>query len=373
MTTTATLTAGKLSGKVIPQVTSEEETTTFPLLKPTAMIADKDTQSRKWQITINNPKEKGFTHDKINETIQANFKSVIYYCLADEIGESGTYHTHIFLCGRSGIRFSTIKKKFEGAHFEMCNGTAQENKEYVSKTGKWKNHEKSETRVEGSFEEYGEMPIERKGRKNNMDDVYSMIKDGYSNFQILEQIPEMMLNMDKVELARQTIIQEKYKESWRDLVVTYIYGMSGLGKTRSVMDKYGYSNVYRVTDYFHPFDSYKGQDVVVFDEFRSSLSLPDMLNYLDGYPLELPCRYVNKYACYTKVFIISNIPLPDQYKNDRYENTHAFYRRIHQVRRFTDIGTQDYKIEFLRDNFRVVLDGEFVPFTAAEGRKNHVH
>ena len=124
----------------------------------------KDTQSRKWQLTINNPREKGFIHSVINVIMRDNFKSVIYYCMADEIGQNGTYHTHLFLCGRSGIRFSTLRNKFPGAHFEMCNGTAQENMEYVSKTGKWQNHEKSETRVDGTFEEHGEMPIERKWR-----------------------------------------------------------------------------------------------------------------------------------------------------------------------------------------------------------------
>lgn len=322
----------------------------------------KDTQSRKWQLTINNPQEKGLTHGTINAIMRDNFKSVVYYCMADEIGQNGTYHTHLFICGRSGIRFSSLRNKFPGAHYEMCNGTAQENKEYVSKTGKWEKHEKSETRVGGTFEEHGEIPVERKGRKNNMDDVYSMIKDGYSNYQILEEMPEIMLAMDKVEMARQTIIQEQYKSSWRDLKVTYIYGESGTGKTRSVMDAFGYPNVYRVTDYYHPFDNYKGQDVVIFEEFRSSLRLSDMLNYLDGYPLELPCRYYNKFACYTNVYIISNIPLPEQYKGDRYVDTQAFFRRIHQVKKFTGSGVQAYKLEFLKDNFRVVLDGEFVPF-----------
>ena len=170
----------------------------------------------------------------------------------------------------------------------MCNGTAQENMEYVSKTGKWEKDKKHETCVPDTFEEHGEMPVERKGRKSDIDDIYAMLKDGLSNYQIMEQIPESLLNLDKIEIARQTIIQEKYKDHWRNLDICYIYGATGTGKTRSVMDKYGYSNVFRVMDYSHPFDNYKGQDVVIFEEFRSSVKLSDMLNYLDGYPLELP-------------------------------------------------------------------------------------
>ena len=78
----------------------------------------KDSQSRKWQITVNNPVEKGYTHERIRE-ILAGMKSVIYWCMADEIGENGTYHTHIYIQGRGGINFSTIKKRFDGGHFEM--------------------------------------------------------------------------------------------------------------------------------------------------------------------------------------------------------------------------------------------------------------
>lgn len=325
------------------------------------MEKTKDTQSRKWQLTINNPVDKGYTHPRLHDILSA-MKSVIYYCMADEIGENGTYHTHLFICGRGGIRFSTLRKNFEGAHFEMCKGTAQENMEYVSKTGKWEKDRKRETCVPDTFEEHGEMPVERKGRRDDMDDLYSMIKDGLSNYEILEQMPETLLNLDKVEMARQTVVQEAYKDKWRDLEVCYIYGQTGTGKTRSIMEKYGYSNVFRVTDYNHPFDNYKGQDVVIFEEFRSSIRLSDMLNYLDGYPLELPCRYANKYACYTKVFLISNIALGDQYSGDKYENTQAFYRRIGSVRHHTDKGIQKMRIQFIEDGFRLLLDGEVMPF-----------
>ena len=211
------------------------------------MAAEKDTQSRKWLLTINNPIEHGFPHSEINN-ILTKMKSIVYYCMADEVGENGTYHTHIFIQGRGGIRFSSLKKKFPAANLKMCNGSAQENVDYVSKSGKWEKDKKHETCVEGTFEEYGELPIERKGRKADIDDIYDMIKDGFSNYQIMEEMPETLFNLDKIEIARQTIIQEKYKDQWRNLDICYIYGATGTGKTRSVMDKYGYSNVFRVTD-----------------------------------------------------------------------------------------------------------------------------
>lgn len=324
----------------------------------------KDSQSRKWQITINNPVEKGYTHDRIRE-ILAGMKSVIYWCMADEIGENGTYHTHLYIQGRGGINFSTIKKRFDGGHFEMAKGTALENRNYVSKSGKWEHDKKHETQVPDTFEEWGDMPVERQGARNDLADVYAMVKEGMTNFQIMEQIPDMMFHLDKIEIVRQTIRDEEFSEIWRDLQVEYIFGETGTGKTRTIMEKYGYKNVYRVTDYKHPFDGYMGQDVILFEEFRSSLPLGDMLKYLDGYPVVLPCRYANRQACFTKVFICTNIPLNRQYSDvqlNAIQDFIALIRRIQVVSEYRLDGVQHYKIQYNKDGFRLLVDGEVTPF-----------
>lgn len=306
-----------------------------------------DTQSRKWQITINNPTEKGLTHEAL-KTILAGMKSVIYWCMADEIGENGTYHTHLYLQGRGGINFSTIKKRFDGGHFEVAKGTAAQNRDYVSKSGKWEADKKHETCVDGSFEEWGEMPVERQGSRNDLADVYSMIKQGFSNYEIIEQIPDMMFQINNLEVVRQMVREEQFRNVWRNLMVTYVWGDTGTGKTRGIMEKYGYDKVYRVTDYLHPFDGYMGEEVILFEEFRSSLQLGDMLKYLDGYPVVLPCRYANKQACFTQVYICSNIPLAKQYTNIQLDNSkdyNAFLRRIHYVMHY--VAGKDVQIYHL--------------------------
>ncbi len=306
-----------------------------------------DTQSRKWQITINNPIEKGYTHDSIKD-ILSKFKSCIYWCMADEVGEEGTFHTHIYIQCSSGVRFSTIKKRFDGGHFEMASGTGQQNRDYVFKEGKWRGTEKETTNDIESHEEYGNIPPERQGCRNDLADLYDMIKSGLSNYEILEISPQYMLHMDKVERVRQSVREESYKDTWRDLFVCYIFGSTGAGKTRGVMEEYGYSQVYRVTDYEHPFDSYKGQDVIVFEEFRSSLRIDDMLKYLDGYPVELPARYMNRVACFTKVYIISNIDLRYQYphmQREQPETWKAFLRRINRVKSYIGERVVDVPLE----------------------------
>lgn len=304
------------------------------------------TQSRKWLLTINNPKEKQLLHDDIKKLL-SKFKAVRYWCLCDEIGKNGTYHTHIYIKGDTPIKFITVKNKFPSAHIDFCRGTTKENRDYIRKEGKYKGSTKEETNLPETFEESGDMPLERQGQRNDLIDLYDMIKSGMSNYEILEQNPEVMLHIDKVERVRYAVMQEKFKNTFRTLEVCYCFGKPGCGKTRSVMEKYGYENVSRITDYKHPFDNYKGQDVIIFEEFRSSLRIQDMLNYLDGYPLDLPSRYNNKVACFTKVYIISNLSLSEQYTDVQrnYEETwQAFLRRITKVLVFKETGVREMTV-----------------------------
>lgn len=295
-------------------------------------MAEKDTASRKWQLTFNNPVEHGWTHEKIRDTLRT-FRTICYWCMADEVGANEhTPHTHLFInLTPSNCRFSTLKSKFPGAHIEKVLGTSAENRDYIRKDGKWKDTEKGTTSIPDSFEEFGECPDEHQGKSREADKILELLRDGANNMEVIDAVPSAMKFIDKVERTRSIMRDAQFANSWRDLEVTYIYGQTGSGKTRSVMDTYGYQNCYRVTDYKHPFDTYDGQDVIIFEEFRGGLKHGDMLNYLDGYPLLLPCRYFNRQACYTKVFIITNVPPDSQYIGVDLESRQAFFRRITKV------------------------------------------
>lgn len=310
-------------------------------------------QSRKWNITINNPIEKGWTHDKLKATLQ-EIAALIYYCMGDEVGESETYHTHIYFVAKNPKSFTTMKNFFPESHLESPDGTSEQNRNYIFKEGlKFnKNPDTGEyeykdsqgklhkgTHYDHTNEEYGELPQERPGKRTDLAELYEMIKDGLSNVEIMESNPNHLMHLEKIERARQSYRESLYADTWRNIETVYIWGVTGAGKTRSVMEKYGYSNVYRVSDYLHPFDSYAGQDVILFEEFRSSLKISDMLKYLDGYPVELPARYMNKTACFTKVFFCTNIDLRAQYtdiQEDCPETWKAFLRRIDYVRVIID-------------------------------------
>lgn len=319
-----------------------------------------------FQLTINNPIDKEYTHFNIKKLLVENFTTLRYLCMADEIGEHGTPHTHIYVCFTSRVRFSTIKKHFPEAHIEFAKGTVQDNIDYIKKQGKWESSKKAETRVENSFEEFGTPPRQR-GVRGDMEELFQMLNEGYSNSDILAHNNDFILNIEKLDRVRTTLLMDKYKGTRRlNLRVIYISGATGTGKTRGVLDTHGDGNVYRVSDYQHPFDGYSCEEVIAFDEFRSSLRLQDMLNYCDIYPIQLPARYSNKFACYETVYIISNWTLEEQYSEVQKENPEswkAFLRRIHEVRIYNEdcsIDTYASVEEYLHRNerFRTVTKQE---------------
>lgn len=302
-------------------------------------------RSRKYHLTFNNPEEhKNCSHQAIKDTLK-NWENIIFWCMCDEIAKSP--HTHLFVQFKNPVYFSSIKKAFPSSHISEAQGTAQENKAYIRKEGKWEGTEKETTNLKDTYEEWGTIPQTGQGKRNDLADLYQMIKDGYSNVEILENNPDNILNLQHIDKARLEILSSRYKSERRlNLLVTYVYGATGLGKSRDILDSHGDASVYRVTDYKHPFDTYSGEDVIVFEEFRSDLPIGAMLNYLDIYPLQLPARYNNRQACYNFVYIVSNWKLEDQYHNislEQKETWHAFIRRIHKVRLYTSFGNwQEY-------------------------------
>lgn len=329
------------------------------------MEEKRDSQSKKYQLTINNPREKELTHEKIFEIFKTNFKTLEYLCMADEQGN--TFHTHVFVYFRSRVRFSTIKKYFPQAHIEPAKGTVSQNVSYIKKTGKWTDTDKHGTVIEGSFDEYGNRPPDSKGKRSDMSELYQMISNGMTDAEILAVNQDYILLMDKFDKIRTTLLIEQFKNTIRtNMKVVYIYGVTGTGKTSGVYKEHGICNVYRVTDYEHPFDNYNCQPVICFDEFRSSLKLKEMLVYCDIYPLALPARYNNKFACYDTVYIVSNWELERQYQElqkDDAESWNAFLRRIHEVRYYDKNGkvtVYDSVEEYMRrkEDFNSISEAE---------------
>lgn len=309
------------------------------------MAAYEDKPSRSWFAVFNNPADHGYTGspEEVCEKLKTEWiessptrSGAWVYC----ISAAGLHHVHMVLEDLKIMKFGAIKKSYAvGMHFSPTMGKKSEVEDYINKVGKW---EEKEEQILYTCT-HGEIKGNQ-GRRNDLNKLYEMVKDGMSDYQILEENPQYMKYLNQVSKVRETIRYEEFKNKRRtDLKVEYWYGPPGTGKTSGVLDMYGDANVYIVTDYLHPWDSYKGQDIVLFDDFDSDrISTNDLLKWLDIYPLELPCRFSNKIACYTKVYFTSNFSPDDLWRKDfrwdvaRYD---ALMRRIHVVRQFYQDGT----------------------------------
>ena len=141
-------------------------------------MAATDPQSRKWQLTINNPQDCGLDRERLLD-ILSRF-SLDYFALSDEIASTGTPHTHVFLYAHSNLRFSTIHNRLPTAHIEKALGTVQQNRNYIAKAGPWSGTAKAETQVEGSFYEWGTPPTEQEERSPAMTKLLQSVKEGRS-------------------------------------------------------------------------------------------------------------------------------------------------------------------------------------------------
>lgn len=293
-------------------------------------------RKRRYLLTLNNPTEDD--EIKLANLVMANPKWIKRMIACFEIGESGTPHYHVFIHCVNGTTGNAIKKRIFGhdrANWKVCKGTDYENYKYCEKGNLIT---KSEYESDAWFHKnygvdvhiiarIGEDPTED-GEPDIWERIILMIHNGHSNAEIVRQYPSTAMRCQSA-LDRYRLAYEMEHQEWRDVEVNYISGSTGCGKSKYVMDKYGYNNVYRCTNKKHPFDQYDGEPVIVFEEFRSSFKIEDMLNWLDGYPLRLPARYADRFAHFTKVYILSNWEYYEQYQGvqDQHPETYAAWDR----------------------------------------------
>lgn len=300
-------------------------------------------ESRKVMLTFENPDEHGWDYGSIIERL--NKLKADYWCLSTEIGsETETKHIHCAFFRSSAFTVSAISNAFPNVHRDFCKGSMKEIRDYIKKSGeKWEKSEKSETSIAGTFMEDGEMPIESKFDHIKVEgagvseQVKNLIEMGLTTAEILNAKPSLVLQANKISVARDILNSAKCMNSTRKVSVDYIFGTSGSGKTSGVYAEHDYKDVCRITSYKGDrilFDGYSGQPVLVFEEFHSQVPIADMLSYLDIYPLMLPARYSDKPAAYTKVYLLSNISLAEQYKEVQrrdHKTWEALLRRIDHV------------------------------------------
>lgn len=255
-----------------------------------------------------------------------------YFCFQYEKGESGNLHLQGFIHYSRSMDMKVVHKIYPTISLNPCGTlTNSECIEYCQKKG---------TSIEGyGFYSHGEQPADERTR-TDMNELRQDIADCTPYDEMFKKYTWLMIQSgDKILKAQQKHKQQKFKNTVRQVYVTYIYGKERAGKTTYPERVLGYEpmEIGLVGDYNTTgmFDEYESQDLIVFDEFDSQVEITKMNKYLDGRPCALPARNYNRVACYTKVFIISNYPLDYHYRKARADGKEPSYRgfveRINEI------------------------------------------
>jgi hypothetical protein len=186
------------------------------------------------------------------------------------------------------------------------------------------------------------------GKRTDLKMVRERIDSGATMTDLVkdEEVADaVMRTQTGVKAAIRAKLQDRAMEN-RDLVVTLHYGESGTGKT---WDAYKEAEAIagdrkgvfvldppNVPDGPYWFDSYEGQKCLIIDEVHT-VPWTLFLKWLDVYPVRLPVKGDHSFACWTHVWITSNVPV-EQWKMSGGKNPFpipehltAMKRRIHSI------------------------------------------
>ena len=111
-------------------------------------------------------------------------------------------------------------------------------------------------------------------------------------------------------------------DKWRDVQVHVLWGATGSGKTRLVMEM---DNVYKIDPPYTWWDGYEGEEILLIDDYKvGAIPRGMLLNLLDGYRLRLETKGGHTWALWRTVYITSNFN-PEYWED-------AILRRVTSVR-----------------------------------------
>lgn len=213
-----------------------------------------------------------------------------------------------------------VRKLLPGWHLDYMRGSWARNVDYTSK---------SDSHVSGPYE-FGERPAQ--GKRNDLRAGCSIVKVPGPMKRVAEELPVVYVKFHRgLSNLDYTL---NHSPPWRPLQVTWIWGPTGVGKTRSVYDRFGETptdRLFRLTEPYHWWDGYDKHEAVLFDEFYGQIPMHTMLGYLDGYPLRLEIKGAFCWAFYTQVYITSNVDPQTLYMGVPSEVRAAFFRRITEI------------------------------------------
>lgn len=245
---------------------------------------------RRWCFTIH-PADDGVA--PLLEELPAGIRYIVWQL--ERGHEHERYHFQGYVTFTNSVSIGAVKRAlgYDSAHLEPARGNDQQCVDYCTK---------EDTRVRGPWE-LGERDREQ-GKRSDLIDLAEAVKNGQNDHQIALEQP-----VAYAKFARhiRDLRFAYFEPLRRDVSTLVICGTTGCGKTFWCFEHF--PDLYRVNwrkDGHIWWDGYRGQDVILFDDFYGEVALADMLHLLDIYPLRLEIKGSTTVAAWTKVIITSN-------------------------------------------------------------------
>lgn len=196
-----------------------------------------------------------------------------YLAYSEEVGKDGYKHYQGFVSWKCARWTYACKKKY-GHWFNWMKGHLIQNDDYCSK--------------QNSLTEFGVRP--KQGHRTDLDRLRDRIMSGESVDTITIENPmayhQYGRTLNRIE---DIVMRERHRTEMT--TCEWIYGDTGVGKSHTA-----YANYSNKTHYSYPYDTngwwdgYKGQEVVIFNEFRGQIQYSRMLDLIDKWPCSVPRR-----------------------------------------------------------------------------------
>nr|ATP66717.1 Rep [Rodent circovirus] len=254
-------------------------------------------RARNYCITAFRP----ISRDQLEEMLEE--REYGYIVVGEEVApRTGKRHWHMYVELLEPKSMNQVKEMFgmNDLHVEVRKGSGKEAAEYVKKDGNWY--------------ELGEM--KQQGKRNDLEDIHRMLKDGMSLLEVAEQhFGDFVRYHRGFALYADLLARKKQKEREpvRPDVIVYL-GPAGAGKSHNCYNYPGYkTDGYKYlcqADNKVYFDGYEGESIIWFDEFRGSVL-----------PFSLFLQLTDKWGCrveykggsieiFAKTILISTVEWP---------------------------------------------------------------
>lgn len=306
-----------------------------------------------FQLTLNQPERAADLKNYLK-----NIKHYQYSLAVKEVGEkTGHEHVHIYIQYSRSVRLSL--KKLEGAHLEVCGGSAQQNIKYLTKqlkdgTGKllWEEGKAEMKGIKGGLKIIDLEGMKKEERKFCPASYYNIVE----------------------KINKKESLNLKISEFRKKVKVYYVWGPSGIGKTNWCLSKMEELKIEEFNDVKFTGSFWNGAteecSTALYDDFRDSHMKPsEFINFIDYNVHNLNVKGSFLKNKYEYIFITSvqnpeNLWREFQEKNPE-DNLTQWIRRMEIIH----LGEEEEKkIEFKKiveddkDEFKCFINGSPDPW-----------